>query len=108
MHNPKVVGSNPTPATTIKKGLTVFRESFFYEKFSADWSQVNIDGFGDTTNSRGRLAVHNNRLYVGTGDISGPGAEVWRCSICDGSDWSQVNIDGFGDAKRVCLEYGRI
>jgi len=66
-----------------------------------NWTQVNVDGFGDAGNGRATsMAVYNNWLYVGTENSdgvwlgTGPGAEVWRY---DGTNWVQVNTDGFGD-----------
>jgi len=67
-----------------------------------DWTQVNVDGFGDAGNGRATsMAVHNGYLYVGTENSdgvwpgTGRGAEVWRY---DGKKWVQVNSDGFGDS----------
>ena len=32
-HNPKVLGSNPSPATNLFKGLRIFRNPFFFLRY---------------------------------------------------------------------------
>jgi parallel beta-helix repeat protein len=60
----------------------------------SDWTQVNSDGFGNSSNTAAKsMAEHNGNLFVGT-DNSSTGGEVWEYN---GSSWAQANNDGFGD-----------
>lgn len=53
----------------------------------ADWEQVNIDGFGDSSNTHAySMAVFNGYIYVGTGNESG--LEIWRSN--SGTSWEMV------------------
>ena len=65
---------------------------------AADWTQVNLTGFG-TTNNRGTnvLASYGGQLYAGTENWN-TGCEVWRWDGPTAADWTQVNTGGFGDA----------
>ena len=69
-----------------------------------DWTQVNVDGFGDADNNHASsMAVFNAYLYVGT-ENQNQGAQVWRTQGADGppfTDWAQVNVDGFGSPNNV-------
>ena len=58
------------------------------------WTQVNVDGFGDTSNIDGSFIVFNGYLYAATENYI-TGVEIWTSS--DGTTWEQVNQDGFGD-----------
>ena len=58
------------------------------------------DGFGDGKNYGNSFEVFNNALYLGTGNVIA-GAQVRRCTACDGSDWAQVNTNGFGDTSNL-------
>jgi hypothetical protein len=49
----------------------------------ADWQQVNIDGFGDSSNKSTLWGGHgttvwNNRLFIGTTDNYANGTEIWQ------------------------------
>ena len=67
-----------------------------WEYDGSNWSQVNIDGFGDENNTMGpSMAVFQDNLYVGTTNLI-TGCEVWRY---DGVNWTQVNTDGFGSGN---------
>jgi hypothetical protein len=68
------------------------------------WSQVNTAGFGDPDNqSVEALESFDGYLYAGLynyQDSDNPGAELWRCQLCNGTDWQQVPIvKGFGDTE---------
>ncbi|MCJ7511219.1 MAG: hypothetical protein MUP14_10110 [Dehalococcoidia bacterium] len=66
---------------------------------SMGWTQVNIDGFGDSANVGACTGIiFQNMLYVGTWKLAG-GGESWRTS--DGENWTQVNADGFGDPNNL-------
>ena len=95
----------------MKKLIAIFQTTLFIAVLCAlcsmahaqDWTQVNVDGFGDAGNGRATsMAAYNNHLYVGTENSDGvwpgtdSGAEVWRY---DGTNWVQVNTDGFGDPE---------
>ncbi|NQV13158.1 MAG: PQQ-like beta-propeller repeat protein [Parcubacteria group bacterium] len=69
-----------------------------------NWTQVNQNGFGASTNyDTESMVVFDGKLYAGTyQDIGGTtsqagDAEVWRTS--NGTTWSQANTDGFGDSN---------
>ena len=72
------------------------------------WSQVNTDGFGDSDNLGVILQDFGGYLFAGTYYKSSsldPGAELWRCELCDGSDWGQVPIaKGFGDTGNRAIK----
>lgn len=54
------------------------------------WMQTNADGFGDSRNGIGSLAVHDGQLYAGTWSWeNGHGAQVWRSP--DGHSWTQFS-----------------
>ena len=45
-------------------------------------------------------------MYAGTcnSNSENPGAELWRCELCDGSDWQEVPIaKGFGNPNNVII-----
>ncbi len=66
-------------------------------------AQVNVDGFGASTNEVIQLIQEfNGYLYAGIWDNSGTGAEVWRSS--DGTTWTQCNVDGFGDGNNRSVQ----
>jgi DNA-binding beta-propeller fold protein YncE len=70
----------------------------------ASWTRVATAGFGDVYNTTiGGMAVFAGQLYVGTSNYTGsnnPGAEMWRCTLCNGSDWEMVPISkGLGDTE---------
>jgi len=69
-----------------------------------NWTQVNQDGFGASTNfDTESMTVFDGKLYTGTYQQTGgttdgaDNAEVWRTS--NGTTWSQANTDGFGDSN---------
>jgi len=62
-----------------------------------NWTQVNVDGFGDANNEAVLFAEYDNVLYVGTANLV-TGLEVWRY---DGMTWAQVCTHGFGDANNI-------
>jgi hypothetical protein len=67
---------------------------------SGSWQQVNANGFGRASNGAiSALTAFNGRLYASTQSGSGAGAEVWRCTLCNGSDWVKVVENGFGDPE---------
>ncbi len=71
------------------------------------WSQVNADGFGDPYNWSVTLEAFDGYLYAGTynyTDSDNPGAELWRCQVCDGSDWQELAVPkGFGDTENRAI-----
>jgi hypothetical protein len=78
-------------------GATIWRTSD-----GSAWSPIAPAGFDDPYNRYiGGLEAFNNYLYAGTYNYTNsdnPGAELWRCQVCDGSDWEQVAIPkGLGD-----------
>jgi hypothetical protein len=79
----------------------------WYTDDSVNWSQVNADGFGDPYNWSVTLEVFGDYLYAGTYNYYGsdnPGAELWRCQVCDGADWQQVPVaKGFGDTENRAI-----
>jgi hypothetical protein len=63
-----------------------------------DWTQVNVDGFGDSDNWQAfAMAVYDGALYVGTNNNL-DGCEVWRWDGPGPSDWTRVASGGFGDS----------
>ncbi|MFV2044799.1 MAG: SMP-30/gluconolactonase/LRE family protein, partial [Anaerolineales bacterium] len=52
------------------------------------WVQTNINGFGDRDNAIPSLATFDGHLYVGSWNIGGGDAEVWRTA--DGQTWDEV------------------
>ena len=79
----------------------------WYTSNGTDWSQVNTDGFGDAYNMSVTLTGFDGYLYAGTYNYwqsTDPGAELWRCQVCDGSDWQQVSTGkGFGDTENRAI-----
>ena len=64
---------------------------------TGSWTQVNVDGFGDTGNvGISALSAFGGYLYAATHHSMPGGAQVWRCQTCDGSDWTKVVDNGFG------------
>ena len=58
------------------------------------WRQVNINGFGDRSNSAIQaLEVFNGQLYAGATNFDS-GASIWRTT--DGTTWTAVSSPGFG------------
>jgi len=68
------------------------------QKFSQGvpaWTQSNVNGFGDPDNALAlSLSPFGGRLYAGTANISGSGAQLWRLGP---SGWASVMTDGFGN-----------
>jgi flagellin len=63
------------------------------------WTQVNSDGFGDSSNAEPwAMVVYGSMLYVGAANYP-DGAEVWRAH--NGVSWVQVNDDGFLDGDNI-------
>lgn len=57
------------------------------------WRQVTTDGLGSAGNvAVSALAAFSDTLYAATTAVPGHrhGAEIWRCSACDGNDWERV------------------
>jgi PKD repeat protein len=69
-----------------------------------DWQQVNINGFGDRSNSAGSITLHTFKDHLYGGLWNSAGGQLWRTS--DGSSWTQVSGDGFGDADNISIELG--
>jgi hypothetical protein len=65
------------------------------------WEQVNVDGFGDSSNHNIiAMEFFNGDLYAGTWNAS-EGTQVWRATPAGSvpfSNWEWVNEEGFGDA----------
>ena len=81
-------------------GCNAATDTEIWEYDGINWSQVNMDGFGDVNNTIApAMAVFNDNLYVGTKNLT-TGCEVWEY---DGSNWSQVNTDGFGSGSGVAF-----
>lgn len=63
---------------------------------ASGWTQVNIDGFGEPTNTGiTTLEVFNGQLYAGASNWDN-GGRVWRTD--DGTSWTPVSEIGFGSA----------
>lgn len=71
-----------------------------------DWLPVMTGGFGDVYNIYiSGIEAFNGKLYIGVYNqirnnvlSNNPGAELWRCLLCDATDWEMVpNTKGFGD-----------
>ena len=64
-----------------------------------DWTQVNADGFGDSSNEKAlSMVAYGSKFYVGTYNWNG--CQVWSTAGVGGppyTDWAQDNTDGFGD-----------
>jgi len=86
---------------------TVTGAEVWYSDQGTIWSQVNTDGFGDPYNWSVTLEGFGGYLYAGTYNYvnsDNPGAELWRCQVCDGTDWLQVSIlKGFGDMENRAI-----
>jgi len=68
------------------------------------WRQVNVNGFGRIWNSHIlSLASFGERLYAGTYDSSGKGAQVWRMD--NAGNWQQVANGGFGDSTNGGVDH---
>jgi len=81
--------------TGTQTGMEVWRTND-----GANWEQINTDGFGESTNVHSWLEPFNGYLYTLTGgSADGTTAQIWRCSVCDGTDWEEVVSDGFGDGN---------
>ena len=67
------------------------------------WTQVNINGFGNSSSSGViSLTSFNNQLYGGTfNPKSGTHAEVWRLGS---GGWSNVSTNGFGDSMNAGID----
>lgn len=77
-----------------------------------DWDRVMSGGFNDVYNVFiSDIEAFNGQLYIGVynryrnGVFSdNPGAELWRCTLCDGTDWQEVaNTKGFGDQNNLLI-----
>ena len=61
-----------------------------------DWSQSNINGFGDPNNQwAASLVEFQGTLYVGVHNVNGTGAELWRWTPL--TAWEQAVGNGFGN-----------
>jgi hypothetical protein len=72
-------------------GLTLITSAVFAAELIIvpGWSQVNVDGFGDSRNTIQALEIFNGSLYAGTWSREdGFSAQIWRTS--DGHNWTQV------------------
>jgi hypothetical protein len=50
----------------------------------ANWTQVNVDGFGDAGNaSASTMAAFDDNLYVGTRYVGDTGGQVWRWRLSE-------------------------
>lgn len=64
------------------------------------WKQVNINGFGDRTNGNiHTLAPFAGRLYAGTYNDAGNGAQLWRLEA-NGS-WVPLITNGLGITRNI-------
>jgi hypothetical protein len=67
-----------------------------------DWTQVNINGFGDRWNSIvSALEPFGGQLYAAT--VHYLGTQLWRSS--DGKTWSSVMTGGFGTAANYGTDH---
>jgi len=68
------------------------------QKYSAGvpgWTQSNLNGFGNPDNAFVlSLYPFGGKLYAGTVNLTGAGAQLWRL---EGGGWSSVMTDGFGN-----------
>jgi 6-phosphogluconolactonase (cycloisomerase 2 family) len=106
---------NRTSSLRYPHGLTIDQSGALYvadshnhriQKYTIgtpNWSQTNLNGFGERNNRINSLASFGNQLYAGTYNYSGNGAQLWRSS--DGKDWSPVMTDGFGDATNLGIDH---
>lgn len=61
------------------------------------WRQLNLNGFGDLSNSLIlSLGTFNGQVYAGT-DNATSGAQLWRTSNASAGGWAAVTTNGFGD-----------
>lgn len=68
-----------------------------------DWTQKNLNGFGDRNNVRASaLAAFNGQLYAGTHNIGGDGAQLWR--LGGDGNWASVITPGFGITRNVGID----
>jgi sugar lactone lactonase YvrE len=66
------------------------------------WLQSNLDGFGDRTNTNiHTLASFGGRLYAGTYNSAGNGAQMWRT----GSNWTAAITPGFGITRNIGINH---
>ena len=75
--------------------------SFNYS-FAQVWIPKSTGGFGNSgLRSARSMAVHNNRLYVGTEtEAQGQLGEIWEYN---GAAWQQVNSEGFDDPNNIAI-----
>jgi hypothetical protein len=67
-----------------------------------DWTQVNINGFGERVNfGVGAMEIFNGQMYLGTRCWFGEGGAVYRSP--DGTAWTRVSEPGFGDDTNVAV-----
>lgn len=74
---------------------------------SESWTRVAASGIDDDSNSSITLEPFGDYLYAGTYNYTNsdnPGAELWRCQLCDGTDWQQITeAKGFGDSENRAI-----
>jgi len=71
---------------------------------SADFIQVNENGFGTNINiTIQAMKIFNNYLYAGTENLT-TGSEIWRSF--DGHHWTNISqaSNGFGDGNNDRLD----
>ena len=74
-----------------------------YTLGTPNWSQTNLNGFGQRYNRISAMASFNSQIYAGTYNFGGNGAQLWRSS--DGASWSAVMSNGFGDAFNLGIDH---
>jgi len=74
-----------------------------YTLGTPNWTQTNLNGFGQRNNRINSLGTFNNQLYAGAFNFGGNGAQIWRSS--DGKSWSAVMSNGFGDSMNVGIDH---
>ena len=69
-----------------------------------NWRQVNINGFGERTNyTTEAMTSFGDRIYVGTYNFSGNGAQLWRKQ--EAGLWEAIMTNGFGDPANNGVSY---
>lgn len=61
----------------------------------SNWEKVSPLNFGGGTYITWDLDTFNGYLYLVMGNLN-TGADVWRCTLCDGTDWIKVGDSVFG------------
>lgn len=68
------------------------------------WRQANINAFGDLNNGNiHTITPFNGKLYAGTYNGSGDGAQVWSAGL--DYNWAITALPGFGDGNNVGVNH---